>query len=202
MSRSGEESRFQLQRDRMLRAAAHCFNRKGYSGTSLKDVADILGLTDAALYYYVRNKEELVYLCYARAAELARDALNRAMEEGETGLDQVRLYIRHHVELIVGANGPLAIMSEIPSLTPRHRDEIMAVSREHSANFESILERGIADGSIARCDIRMTGNAIMGAINWIPKWFHGDERAAKRILDEFPEILSAGLESAGAVETH
>ena len=35
------------QRDRVLRAAAHCFNQKGYSGTSLKDVADLLGLTDA-----------------------------------------------------------------------------------------------------------------------------------------------------------
>ena len=44
--RVAEESRFQLQRDRMLRAAAHCFNQKGYSGTSLKDVADRLGLTD------------------------------------------------------------------------------------------------------------------------------------------------------------
>ena len=68
MARNPDETRFQLQRDRVLRAAAHCFNHKGYSGTSLKDVANMLDLTDAALYYYVRNKEELVYLCYVRAA--------------------------------------------------------------------------------------------------------------------------------------
>ena len=55
----GDDSRFSVQRDRLLAAAAHCFNHKGYSGTSLKDVADKLDLTDAALYYYVRNKEEL-----------------------------------------------------------------------------------------------------------------------------------------------
>ena len=58
------DTRFRLKRNRMLKAAARCFNIKGYSGTSLKDVADLLGLTDAALYYYVRNKQELVYLCY------------------------------------------------------------------------------------------------------------------------------------------
>ena len=51
MARIAEETRFQLQRGRMLKAAATCFNEKGYSGTSLKDVADHLGLTDAALYY-------------------------------------------------------------------------------------------------------------------------------------------------------
>jgi AcrR family transcriptional regulator len=196
MAHNPEETRFQLQRDRMLRAAAHCFNQKGYSGTSLKDVADMLGLTDAALYYYVRNKEELVYQCYVRAAKVARAAMDAAVAEGDTGLEQVRLYVRNHVDSIVGDSGPLAIMSEIPSLTPVHRDEVLGLSRAHSRDFEAILERGIADGSIAACDVRMTGNAIMGALNWIPKWWHGDKAAARRILAEFPDILSRGLRPA------
>ena len=77
MAKIAEETRFELQRDRMLKAAASCFNAKGFSGTSLKDVAAHLGLTDAALYYYVRNKEELVYQCYLRAAELGIEAMER-----------------------------------------------------------------------------------------------------------------------------
>ena len=194
MARNPDETRFQLQRDRMLRAAAHCFNQKGYSGTSLKDVANMLGLTDAALYYYVRNKEELVYLCYVRAADVGRDAMQRAIDEGNTGLEQVQRYIRYHIDSIVGENGPLAIMSEIPSLKPDHRDEVLELSRAHSSRFEAILRHGIDDGSIAPCDVRMTGNAIMGSINWIPKWFHGDMSVADRVLDEFPEILSRGLQ--------
>ena len=87
MVRKAEETRFELQKDRMLKAAARCFNEKGYSGSSLKDVAKRLGLTDAALYYYVRNKEELVYLCYVRAAEVGRESLDRAIAEGSDGYD-------------------------------------------------------------------------------------------------------------------
>ena len=165
MAKTQEETRFQLQRDRVLKAAAHCFNHKGYSGTSLKDVANMLGLTDPALYYYVRNKEELVYLCYVRAADIGREAIERAIADGGTGLDQVRRYLRLHLEYMVGERGP----------------------------FEAMLERGIEDGSIAGCDVRMTGNAIMGSINWIPKWYHGDEQMAARIVAEFPDILSKGL---------
>jgi len=179
----------------MLKAAAGCFNRKGYSGTSLKDVAGILGLTDPALYYYVRNKEELVYLCYVRAAELGREAMERAIDDGQTGLEQVFLYVQYHVEIMVGDRGPTAIFSEIPSLKPDHREEILEVSRLLSAKFEAMLKTGIEDGSIAPCDVRMTGNAIMGSINWIPKWYHGDAATAANIVKEFPDILCRGLQA-------
>ena len=193
MATSAEETRFQLQKARMLKAAAQCFNQKGYSGTSLRDVADVLGLTDAALYYYVRNKEELVYLCYVRAADLGREAMDRARADGETGMDIILRYFRHHIEMMVGERGPIAIMSEIPSLKPDHREEVLELSRKHSANFEAILEAGIEDGSVKACNVRMTGNAIMGSINWIPKWYHGDPDLAQRLIEEFPDILARGL---------
>lgn len=193
MASNATETRFASQRDRILKAAAACFNQKGYSGTSLKDVSRHLGLTDAALYYYVRNKEELVYQCYLRAAELGREAMERGISEGGNGFEQAYLYIRYHVDVIVGDEGPVAIMSEIPSLKRQHRNEILEISRRHSAGFEAILERGIGDGSIRECDVRMTGNAIMGSVNWIPKWFHGKAAMAREIKDEFPEILTRGL---------
>ena len=193
MARAADETRFEAQRHRLLKAAATCFNQKGFSGTSLKDVSRHLGLTDAALYYYVKNKEQLVYQCYLRAAELGREAMERGINDGATGFEKAYLYIVYHVEIMVGDRGPVAIMSEVPSLNRTHRNEILQVSRRHSTGFEEILESGIDDGSVAACDVRMTGNAIMGSINWIPKWFHGDPKMAQQILQRFPEILTAGL---------
>jgi AcrR family transcriptional regulator len=194
MSQVAQETRFKTQRDRILKAAASCFNQKGFSGTSLKDVADHLGLTDAALYYYVRNKEELVHQCYLRAAELGKEALDRAQADGQNGLEQVRLYLRYHLEIMVGERGPVAIMSEIPSLNRNHRNEVLEISRQHSTAFEAMLAAGIVDGSIFDCDVRMTGNAIMGSINWVPKWYHGDRNMARNIVAEFPAILTRGLQ--------
>jgi AcrR family transcriptional regulator len=193
MAKTAEETRFKAQRDRILKAAASCFNHKGFSGTSLKDVSARLKLTDAALYYYVKNKEELVYQCYLRAADLGKEAMDRAQNDGQNGLEQVRLYIRYHMEIMVGERGPVAIMSEIPSLNRSHRNEILEISRRHSEGFENFLSAGISDGSIRACDVRMTGNAIMGSINWVPKWFHGKRNMARTIVNEFPDILTRGL---------
>ena len=124
MATDATETRFEAQKARMLKSAAMCFNQKGYSGTSLRDVAAVLGLTDAALYYYVRNKEELVYLCYIRAADLGREALDGALLAGQSGMDTTLRYLRNHIEMMVGDRGPIAIMSEIPSLQAGHRDEV------------------------------------------------------------------------------
>ena len=198
MATTAVETRFEIQRHRILKAAATCFNAKGFSGTSLKDVAHHLGLTDAALYYYVKNKEELVYQCYLRAAELGSDAMVQGRNEGENGFQQAFLYLRYHIEIMVGEQGPVAIMSEIPSLKRSHRNEILQVSRRHGAGFEQLLALGIDDGSIAPCDVRMTGNAIMGSINWIPKWFHGDAKMADQVRREFPQILMRGLQPSQA----
>ena len=193
MAKTAEETRFEAQRDRILKAAASCFNHKGFSGTSLKDVSAHLKLTDAALYYYVKNKEELVYHCYLRAADLGKEAMDRAQNDGQNGLEQVRLYIRYHMEIMVGDRGPVAIMSEIPSLNRGHQNEILKISRQHSEGFEEFLSAGIRDGSIRACDVRMTGNAIMGSINWVPKWFHGKRNMARTMGNEFPVILTRGL---------
>jgi AcrR family transcriptional regulator len=199
MLESAEATRFAAQRERLLKAAARCFNEKGYSGTSLKDVARHLGLTDAALYYYVRNKEQLVYQCYLRAAELGGEAMARARSDGSSGFDRAYLYIQYHVEIMVSERGPVAIMSEIPSLDADHRNEILELSRRHSLGFEEILAQGIEDRSIAPCDVRMTGNAIMGAINWIPKWFHGDPKTGQDVTAELPGILTRGLRPTQSV---
>lgn len=196
MAKAARETRFDLQRNRVLKAAATCFNAKGFSGTSLKDVSRHLGLTDAALYYYVKNKEELVYLCYLRAAELGWDAMQQGLREGDTGYQKAFLYLSYHIAIMVGDRGPVAIMSEIPSLSRVHRNEILELSRRHSAAFESLLEAGIEDGSIVHCDVRMTGNAIMGSVNWIPKWYHGKQKMAREIQEKFPHILMQGLNNA------
>ncbi|MEM8546857.1 MAG: TetR/AcrR family transcriptional regulator [Pseudomonadota bacterium] len=193
MSSEPDISAFTTKRDQLLRAAARCFNEKGYSGTSLKDVTRTLGLTDAAIYYYIDGKQQLVYECYRRAAAVGREALDQAIADGGTGLEVAERYIREHVKAHCGEEGPIAIMSEIPSLKPEHCEEILALSRAHSRAFEAVIEDGIADGSIAPCDVRMTGNAIMGALNWIPKWFHGDAEVARNLVQTFPTFLCRGL---------
>ena len=145
-------------------------------------------------HLYVKSKDELVYGCYRRANELGAKALAEARREGGSGRQQVERYLRYHIRALTGDRGPVAILSEIPSLSANHKTDVLQRSRRHSRNFETVLQEGIDDGSIAPCDVRMTGNAIMSTTNWIPKWFHGpNPELAEQIEDSYVSFLVKGL---------
>src|SRR5437868_5052987 len=81
------------KRDAVLDAAARHLNARGVSNTSLGEIAASLGMTRAALYYYVDDREDLVFQCYRRACEaMARD-LDAAGREAGPGLDRLTAFV-------------------------------------------------------------------------------------------------------------
>lgn len=189
------DHQYQLRLDRLLRVAASSFNQKGFAGTSLKDVAAQLDITDAALYYYVRSKEELVYRCYQRALDLGEEALREADAEHGTGLDKVLHYIERQLSILCGPEGPVAILSEIPSLKSNHRELLLTRARAASRRLASFIKTGINDGSIRPCDPELACATIMGALNWVPKWYHpgGHRSSLDQIKSTFLDLFGGGL---------
>jgi len=189
-----KKEQHKMKRDILLQVAAECFNQKGITGTSLKDVAKKLEITDAALYYYVKNKEELVTLCYQRALDLGENALNIAIDRGENNLDKLQHYIRLQIDCVCGPDGPVAILSEVPSLKPEHREEIVVRARAHTKKIVKLIEDGVKEGSIVSSNPLVTADAVLGALNWIPKWYKKDaDMPAEMIAESFVQTFTAGI---------
>src|SRR5215472_17943922 len=64
----------EVKREAVIRAAAHAFNLKGYHNTSLDDIAAALEVTKPTVYYYVTNKEQLLFECFVAGVEQIREA--------------------------------------------------------------------------------------------------------------------------------
>jgi len=67
----------EVKREAVIRAAAHAFNRKGYHNTSLDDIAAALDVTKPTVYYYVTNKEQLLFECFVAGVEQIRAAFHK-----------------------------------------------------------------------------------------------------------------------------
>ena len=190
-----------LTRARILAEAARIFNRRGYHGTSLDDVARALGVTKAALYYHVRRKEELLFQCHQVLIEIALEGLRRAREHASSADEQLRLALAHYIEGIMDQLRGSIVLVEDGALTPAHQRQVIAGRDEYERQLREIIARGVRDGVFVPCDPKLVGFALLGAGNWIPKWYSpAGSRAPKEIAEAFSSYLVRGLQRQPSVD--
>jgi AcrR family transcriptional regulator len=153
------------KREAVLDAAARTLNGRGISETSLIDIAQDLGVSRAALYYYVEDRDDLVFQCYRRACEaMARD-LDAAAKASGDGLERLGQF----VSLALDEDRPEpAVLSEVASLDEPQRRTIEALHHGNVAQLIDLIEAGQADGSIRPCHPLIVAQAIVGMVSWIP----------------------------------
>src|SRR5215471_9955509 len=84
----------EVKREAVIRAAAHAFNRKGYHNTSLDDIAAALDVTKPTVYYYVSNKEELLFQCFLAGVEQIRAAFRTVKQLDLTARERLNAVLR------------------------------------------------------------------------------------------------------------
>jgi AcrR family transcriptional regulator len=190
-----EQRILDVKREAALQTAAQLYLEMGYRKTSMSLLAARLKITKPALYYYFRNKEELLVECYRAGIESIEGALKGAIDFQGNGLQKVESYIRSYATAIVTFDfGRCVATLDDSELSDQARRQVRNLKRRIDAAIRGYIEEGIADGSIASCNSKMASFAIAGAINWIGTWYRpngglGDEE----VVSEFTRLLTAGL---------
>ena len=88
----------EVKRDAVIRAAAHAFNQRGFHNTSLDDIAAALEVTKPTVYYYVSNKEQLLYECFLAGVEPIRAALREACGLDVPAREKLNAVLRNYAQ--------------------------------------------------------------------------------------------------------
>lgn len=190
----------ELKRRTIISVASRLFNYQGSKATTLDEIANNLGLTKTSIYYYARNKEELVYMCYVAACDDGDEIFAEAESQASNGLDCLvnflKVFFTRWDEIDAGRRPHSAMLIEIPVLTPEHRREIEARINNHVQYILDFLQRGMEDGSIARCEPVPTARAFLGLVNWSYVWFGRTpkERRAE-VVDQLIDLVKYGISS-------
>ena len=115
----------EMKREARLRAAVSAFNRRGFSQTSLDEIAQSLGVTKAALYYYFPTKSALVAACFDRAMKVANDSLAAAKRDGGNGREKLILMLRRYLKTMIGQLNESLLLTEEHALTPGDRKKLI-----------------------------------------------------------------------------
>lgn len=193
--KKAQEAQAQIKLNAVLSEAAALFNAKGYHATSLADLAKRLDVTKTALYYYVKNKNDVLYQTYCRSLDEIERATVDAETTGTNGLDKLVQYVRSQAFVHQEAS---ALINEIDALDdPKRRAEIRKRLKGANERIANWIEQGIEDGSIAPCDPDLAGRFVMGAFNWMPRWLPQSGKSMQEVNDYFVELTCKTLAPKG-----
>jgi AcrR family transcriptional regulator len=183
-----------LKRDAMIDTAARAFSRNGYHNTSLDDVAAELRVSKPTLYYYFRNKEQLLFECILTGLEPVRAAFHDMDDAKRCAHDRLVRVLLRYAEAIASDRGWCMVRSEDLNLKPELHAKVKSVKSEIDQNMRRLLREGVEDGSISPCDPKMTAFALAGALNWIAHWYRaGKGLKPAEIARVFVALFDDGL---------
>lgn len=187
--------------DEIVAAAAKVFARRGYHGASTQDIADVLGIRQASLYYYFQSKEAaLEAVCADGVEDYALRAL--AIQRGPGGAaDKVaQLVIQHLAPMRERLDFTLAFLRERRFLPEPARKRIRAIEKRYERIIERVIQEGIGSGEFrADLDARMATLALLGLGNSAALWYGREPGAThERIVQSYVELLLRAFRVDGA----
>jgi AcrR family transcriptional regulator len=177
-----------------VHAAARAFNARGYHNTSLDDIAAALGVTKPTVYYYVENKEQLLFECFRAGLQRIREAFREASRSDRPARERLNAVVRGYAEAIASEYGWCMVRAHDQDLGPGMSRQVKALKSEIDQGIRRLLREGIEDGSIGPCDPKITAFAMAGALNWIAHWYRESQPlTAAQVADAFVAFFENGL---------
>ena len=184
----------QAKRQAVLSAAAQLFNERGFHATSLDDIAARLGVSKPTLYYYVKNKEEILLGCVRQGLQLMLGGIEASRSAGGTALDQLTACMQVYARIVTQDFGMCLIRVGEEQISAANRAELRRIKAEIDHEFRRLVALGVEEGSLAPCDPKMTAFVIGGALSWIGRWYQpGGEYSPQQVAEHCLRTLLGGV---------
>ena len=184
------EEQNRLKQEAFYKTGTWFFNKQGFNGTSLDEIAEHLHVSKGAFYYHIKNKEDLLYNCYSRSLDITEQIYDQAASAPGSGIEKIETSCRRIFQVQNAEHGPLIRYNTITALPMERRKKILKRNNLVNERFGQFIEAGVADGSIRPVSSFVAQEMIAGAINAamdISLWRQVDDldEAAKDYFDVF-----------------
>lgn len=184
------------RREQILEVATRLFSERGYAATSLEDVADEIGFTKPAIYYYFESKDEILFEIHDRIVQVGLERV-RVIRAGEGDpAAKLELVIREHIRrLLDNVDANLVLVREQAALSPERSADIRKRDRAYEREVREIYEEGIAAGVFRDLDPRVAVGSLLAACNWAHRWYRKEGAyGVDDVADMIVKLLKGGYE--------
>ncbi|WP_276496548.1 TetR/AcrR family transcriptional regulator [Pontibacter litorisediminis] len=183
------------RKEQIEQTATSLFKTKGYSATSMRDLANALGIEAASIYSHIKSKEEILQRVCFRMAQEFFEAIDAAEAAEGPATARLKRAIAAHVQVLTQNTAASAVfLHEWRHLSEPMLGTYLSLRDKYEARFRSIIRAGVANGEFAVPDEKFAVLTILSGLNWIHTWYKPEGKMAPaEIAENLSEMLLNGL---------
>ncbi len=183
------------RKKQVINTAEQLFSQRGYLATSVRDLAQALGMEASSLYSHVKSKEDLLWTIADRsAAEFFRRVRPIAQENTQSKEKLTQMIVVHTSVIAENIDAAAVFLREWKHLSEPRLSEFTLKRTEYEKIFRKVIREGVEENLFRHYDYGFSARTILSAINWTHTWYLPDgELTATQIGENLAEFLLNGL---------
>jgi AcrR family transcriptional regulator len=179
------------RRDQIHRVACRLFKEHGFHGSSVRDIAEAVGLQGGSLYAHVDSKDDLLWDIVDAAAKRFFDAIRPILDSSLGVMQKLRAAMIAHVEVTTrDSDAAIVYSTEWRHLSPERRAAFTAKRDEYEGLFRELVGEAIRERYLATHDARTATRIMLSALNGVSTWYRADGRLSP---EEVGRLLADSL---------
>jgi AcrR family transcriptional regulator len=187
------------RKEQVIRSAAELFREKGYAASSMRDLAQKLGIEAASLYSHIKSKEEILQqLCFDMATEF-RKSLAEVEKKNLSATEKLRLGIIGHIQVMAkDLTASAVFMNEHRHLSQPYLRDFLLLRINYINRFKAIIEEGARLGEFKdSIDKKLAVMTLFSSLNWMPMWYDPSSKIdSSELGQQLADMLVNGLKKS------
>lgn len=160
------------------------------------DISRRLGITKGNLYYYFTDKQDILYQCHMLCMDASLEAL-ASLDPAQSPTSRLHTLLARHIRGIIDGGLRGVLLTDLESLAPAQRKTYVARRDQFEAGVRRVIAEGVAEGKFDCRDAKLASLTMLGAINWLPKWYRADGvMSSEAIADGMAGLLVRAVRAA------
>ncbi|HTL08259.1 MAG TPA: TetR/AcrR family transcriptional regulator [Chitinophagaceae bacterium] len=185
------------RKETIIETAARLFRERGFSATSMRDLAEQVGVEAASLYNHISSKAEILQeLCF-KVANKFMSHIDKVDAEDISSIKKIEAVLRFHIQQMVHHYEEVYVSDrEWKHLTDPYLSNIQTQRRVYRQRIASIIEEGIRKNEIKKIDAPTAVLIMLHAVSGIESWHRSKQKISGEVLEEnMIAILIGGLQN-------
>ena len=156
------------KKELILEEAAKLFKEKGFGGTSMRDLAEKVGMEAASMYNHIKSKDEILELICFKIANQYISQLQEIENTNQSFQDKLRAIIGLHVQLIIEDSASVSVANnDWKYLSEEKKNQYKQIRKSYEKSFANIIEQGMQNGEFKKMNVSVALFTKLSSIRWI-----------------------------------